>query len=246
MLTGWCSSSPVSAYSFSRPAATVAAPMRVDQGQGADRVAAAEAHRGVDVIAGGVAALVHRRGVVEVRQEQCACGLGSLVAAGQLVDDFLHGYSSVINGSCQTNVTVPLSTWENDETAYDDGHRPRCRRPDRARRVRQVRRQLARTRAQCGHELVGHDSDAIGVRTTIRQPRRISSATGMTRPPSGRCTSTRTAPSSRTSRASPTSASARYKLDGDTISLIGDDGNTDKGTVKGDTLVFRLGTLTKV
>ena len=37
-----------------------------------------------------------------------------------------------------------------------------------------------------------------------------------------------------------------YKLDGDTISLIGDDGNTDKGTVKDDTLVFRLGTLTKI
>lgn len=37
-----------------------------------------------------------------------------------------------------------------------------------------------------------------------------------------------------------------YKRDGDTISLIGDDGNTDKGTVKGDTLVFRLGTLTKI
>ncbi|MCW2798833.1 MAG: hypothetical protein JWQ70_305 [Aeromicrobium sp.] len=37
-----------------------------------------------------------------------------------------------------------------------------------------------------------------------------------------------------------------YKLDGDTISLIGDDGNTDQGTVKDDTLVFRLGTLTKI
>ena len=36
-----------------------------------------------------------------------------------------------------------------------------------------------------------------------------------------------------------------YKLEGDTISLIGDDGNTDKGTVKSGTLVFRLGTLTK-
>lgn len=37
----------------------------------------------------------------------------------------------------------------------------------------------------------------------------------------------------------------RYRLDGDTISLIGDDGNTDEGTVQGDTLVFKLGTLTK-
>jgi hypothetical protein len=37
----------------------------------------------------------------------------------------------------------------------------------------------------------------------------------------------------------------RYKLDGDTISLIGDDGNTDEGTIQGDSLVFKLGTLTK-
>ena len=37
----------------------------------------------------------------------------------------------------------------------------------------------------------------------------------------------------------------RYTFDGRTISLIGDDGNTDEGTVQGDTLVFKLGTLTK-
>lgn len=37
-----------------------------------------------------------------------------------------------------------------------------------------------------------------------------------------------------------------YKLEGKTLSLIGDDGNTDEGTVTGDTLVFRLGTLTRV
>ncbi len=37
-----------------------------------------------------------------------------------------------------------------------------------------------------------------------------------------------------------------YRLHGDTISLIGDDGNTDKGRVTGDTLVFRLGTLTRI
>ncbi len=37
-----------------------------------------------------------------------------------------------------------------------------------------------------------------------------------------------------------------YKLEGDTVSLIGDDGDTDKGTVTGDTLVFRLGTLTRI
>ena len=37
-----------------------------------------------------------------------------------------------------------------------------------------------------------------------------------------------------------------YKVDGDTVSLIGDDGDTDKGTVTGDTLVFRLGTLTRI
>jgi hypothetical protein len=38
----------------------------------------------------------------------------------------------------------------------------------------------------------------------------------------------------------------KYSVDGATVSLIGDDGNTDKGTIKGDTLVFRLGTLTKM
>lgn len=37
----------------------------------------------------------------------------------------------------------------------------------------------------------------------------------------------------------------RYRVNGDTISLIGDDGNTDQGTVQGDSLVFNLGTLTK-
>ncbi len=34
-----------------------------------------------------------------------------------------------------------------------------------------------------------------------------------------------------------------YEIDGDTVTLNGDDGNTDKGTVEGETLVFRLGTL---
>ena len=36
-----------------------------------------------------------------------------------------------------------------------------------------------------------------------------------------------------------------YDIDGDTLSLIGDDGNTDKGTIEGETLVFKLGTLTR-
>ena len=43
---------------------------QVEQRQRTHRVAAAEAHRGVDVLAGGVAALVHRGGVVEVAEEQ--------------------------------------------------------------------------------------------------------------------------------------------------------------------------------
>lgn len=39
----------------------------------------------------------------------------------------------------------------------------------------------------------------------------------------------------------------KYKVDGDTISLVGDDGNTDKGTVKDDdTISFTLGTATRV
>ena len=36
-----------------------------------------------------------------------------------------------------------------------------------------------------------------------------------------------------------------YTVDETTVSLIGGDGNTDKGTIEGDTLVFKLGTLTK-
>ena len=34
-----------------------------------------------------------------------------------------------------------------------------------------------------------------------------------------------------------------YKVDGETVSLIGDDGNTTTGTITGVTLVFTLGTL---
>jgi hypothetical protein len=34
-----------------------------------------------------------------------------------------------------------------------------------------------------------------------------------------------------------------YTVDGDTITLEGDDGNTDEGTIEGETLVFKLGTL---
>ena len=34
-----------------------------------------------------------------------------------------------------------------------------------------------------------------------------------------------------------------YAIDGDTVKLEGDDGNTDEGTVEGETLVFKLGTL---
>ncbi len=36
-----------------------------------------------------------------------------------------------------------------------------------------------------------------------------------------------------------------YELTDGTVSLIGDDGNTDKGAVEGDTLVFKLGTLAR-
>ncbi|WP_159538203.1 hypothetical protein [Aeromicrobium sp. 9AM] len=37
-----------------------------------------------------------------------------------------------------------------------------------------------------------------------------------------------------------------YELDGTKVSLVGDDGNTDVGTVEDDALVFKLGTLTRV
>ena len=36
-----------------------------------------------------------------------------------------------------------------------------------------------------------------------------------------------------------------YDIDGETVSLIGDDGNTTTGTVAGVTLVFTLGTLAR-
>ena len=37
-----------------------------------------------------------------------------------------------------------------------------------------------------------------------------------------------------------------YDLDGTKVSLVGDDGNTDVGTVEDDALVFKLGTLTRM
>ena len=36
-----------------------------------------------------------------------------------------------------------------------------------------------------------------------------------------------------------------YTVVGDTVSLIGGDGNTDKGTIEGSTIKFNLGTLTR-
>jgi hypothetical protein len=38
----------------------------------------------------------------------------------------------------------------------------------------------------------------------------------------------------------------KYKVDGDTLSLVGDDGNTDKAKISGDTLEFTLGTATRL
>jgi hypothetical protein len=37
-----------------------------------------------------------------------------------------------------------------------------------------------------------------------------------------------------------------YAVDGDTVTLEGDDGNTDEGAIEGETLVFKLGTLERV
>ena len=37
----------------------------------------------------------------------------------------------------------------------------------------------------------------------------------------------------------------RYAVDSSKVSLIGDDGNTDTGKIEGETLVFKLGTLTR-
>jgi len=38
----------------------------------------------------------------------------------------------------------------------------------------------------------------------------------------------------------------KYSIEGDTVKLEGDDGNTDEGTIEGETLVFKLGTLERV
>ena len=38
----------------------------------------------------------------------------------------------------------------------------------------------------------------------------------------------------------------KYTVEGSTVSLIGDDGNTDPGKIEGETLVFKLGTLTRM
>ena len=37
----------------------------------------------------------------------------------------------------------------------------------------------------------------------------------------------------------------KYSVEGDTISLVGDDGDTDEGKIVDDTLVFQLGTATR-
>ena len=54
---------------------------QVEQRQRAHRVAAAEAHRGVDVLARGVVALEHRGRVVEVAEQQRVGDEAGLVAA---------------------------------------------------------------------------------------------------------------------------------------------------------------------
>jgi len=38
----------------------------------------------------------------------------------------------------------------------------------------------------------------------------------------------------------------KYKVEGTTVSLIGDDGNTDPGKIEGEALKFKLGTLTRM
>ncbi len=38
----------------------------------------------------------------------------------------------------------------------------------------------------------------------------------------------------------------KYTVEGTTVSLIGDDGNTDLGKIEGETLEFKLGTLTRM
>ena len=39
---------------------------------------------------------------------------------------------------------------------------------------------------------------------------------------------------------------SKYKVNGTTVSLIGDDGNTDPGKIEGEALEFKLGTLTRM
>src|SRR5699024_5507048 len=52
---------------------------QVEQRERAHRVPAAETHRGVDVFAGRVLAVEHRRGMVEVAEQQCVGDEAGLV-----------------------------------------------------------------------------------------------------------------------------------------------------------------------
>lgn len=44
-------------------------------------------------------------------------------------------------------------------------------------------------------------------------------------------------------RGMPDFRTGTYEVEDDTVRLFGDDGNTDEGSLEGDTIVFRLGTL---
>ena len=77
----------------------------VDERQRADRVAAAEAHGRVDVVAGGVAAGQHGGGVVQVREKEGARDLGTTIFGGNALDDLGHAVNSFNGQSCQTIAT---------------------------------------------------------------------------------------------------------------------------------------------
>ena len=85
---------------------------QVEQRQRAHRVAAAVAHRGVDVLAGGVLRLVHRHGVVEVAEQQGVGDEAGLVAADDGVLAELSASastSSSTSGSVTTVRTISTS-----------------------------------------------------------------------------------------------------------------------------------------
>ena len=97
----------------------------VEQGERAHRVATAEAHGGVDVLARGVLALVHRDGVVEVAEEQRVGDEAGLVADDdrllvEPVRERLDILEDVVGGDDGADDLDELEHWRGVEEVHAD------------------------------------------------------------------------------------------------------------------------------